>query len=169
MLATDIHLHDTYFVVAHFHYVMMGGTVIAMLGGLHHWWPKMTGKMYVEKPSQIGAVIIFIGFNLTFFTQFILGSLGMPRYFDYVPEFQNLHVASTIGSYILFVGFVITAWNLARSLWSGEKAPANPWGGATLEWETTSPPIHYNFEETPTAADPTTSPTWSTTRPPRAG
>jgi cytochrome c oxidase subunit 1 len=153
-LSTDVHLHDTYFVVAHFHYVMMGSALIAMIGGLHHWWPKMTGRMYNEKLGMIACVIVFIGFNLTFFTQFMLGSHGMPRrYYDYQPEFQVYHVISTIGSYIMAVGFLMTAAYLIQSLISGEKAPANPWGGRSLEWQCASPPPHDNFKEQPRVGD----------------
>ncbi|MEQ9104690.1 MAG: cytochrome c oxidase subunit I [Rhodothermales bacterium] len=151
VLAVDVHLHDTYFVVAHFHYVMMGGNVIAALGGLHYWWPKMTGKMFNETLGRIGAALVFIGFNTTFFPQFIMGTQGMPRrYYDYLEQFTNLHVLSTIGSYILAVGLFLIAGYLLHSLFRGRKAPANPWGGLTLEWtHTTTPPHPHNFEETP--------------------
>ncbi len=153
-LSTDVHLHDTYFVVAHFHYVMMGSALIAMIGGLHHWWPKMTGRMYNEKLGMIACTIVFIGFNMTFFTQFMLGSHGMPRrYYDYQPEFQVYHVISTIGSYIMAVGFLMTAAYLVQSLISGAKAPANPWGGRSLEWQCASPPPHDNFKEQPRVGD----------------
>ena len=154
-LNTDVHLHDTYFVVAHFHYVMMGSALIAMVGGLHHWWPKMTGRMYNEKLGMIACTLVFIGFNVTFFTQFMLGSHGMPRrYYDYQAEFQIYHVISTIGSYIMAGGFLLTAMYLVQSLVSGKRAPANPWGGATLEWECASPPPYYNFHEAPKVGDP---------------
>jgi len=154
-LSTDVHLHDTYFVVAHFHYTMMGSALIAMVGGLHHWWPKITGRMYNDKLGMIACAIVFIGFNITFFTQFMLGSHGMPRrYYDYQPEFQTYHVISTIGSYIMAGGFVLTAMYLIQSLVSGKRAPANPWGGATLEWECTSPPPYYNFHEAPKVGEP---------------
>ncbi|MEJ2581560.1 MAG: cbb3-type cytochrome c oxidase subunit I, partial [Acidobacteriota bacterium] len=154
-LATDIHLHDTYFVVAHFHYVMFGGTVIAFLGGIHYWWPKLFGRMYSERWAQLSAFLIFVGFNLTFFTQFVMGSHGMPRrYYDYLDEFTAYHQASTVGSVILAVGFLIMAGYLLHSLVRGEKAPANPWGGATLEWETSSPPPYYNFAHEMRAGDP---------------
>ncbi|MAD19880.1 MAG: cytochrome c oxidase subunit I [Planctomycetaceae bacterium] len=153
-LNTDIHLHDTYFVVAHFHYVMMGSALIAMIGGLHHWWPKMVGKMYDEKWGIIGFTLVFIGFNVTFFTQFMLGSHGMPRrYYNYEPEFQIYHVISTIGSYIMAAGFFWTLFYLVQSLFSGAKAPANPWGGRSLEWQCTSPPPHDNFKTTPSVGD----------------
>ncbi len=149
-LSTDLHLHDTYFVVAHFHYVMMGGTIIAFVGGIHHWWPKITGKMYNEFFGRVGCLIVFLGFNLTFFTQFILGTRGMPRrYASYVDEFHTLHVVSTIGSYVLLIGFLIHLFNFFASLAAGAPAPKNPWGGLTLEWETDSPPIEHNFHHEP--------------------
>lgn len=149
-LATDLHLHDSYYVVAHFHYVMMGGTVIAFMGGLHHWWPKMFGKMYSEKGGMLGAAIVFIGFNLTFFTQFFLGTQGMPRrYANYVDEFQFLHQLSSLGALLLLVGFLVHLFVFVQSLLSGDKAPANPWGGLTLEWECESPPIEHNFHKEP--------------------
>ena len=154
VLSTDIHLHDTYFVVAHFHYVMMGSALIAMIGGLHHWWPKMTGRMFNETWGKIGCALVFVGFNMTFFTQFMLGSQGMPRrYYMYKPEFQIYHHISTGGSYIMGLGFVITAIYLLHSLFAGRKAPANPWGGASLEWQCTSPPPHDNFSVTPRVGD----------------
>ena len=149
-LASDLHLHDTYFVVAHFHYVMMGGTVIALIGGLFHWWPKMFGKMYNEKAGLIGCALVFIGFNLTFFTQFWLGTNGMPRrYATYLPEFQPLHVLSTIGSWILAAGLFLHLFTFIWSLAAGRKAPANPWGSLTFEWDTDSPPIEHNFHHEP--------------------
>ncbi len=149
-LATDIHLHDTYFVVAHFHYVMMGGTVLAFVGGLHHWWPKFTGRMYNEKLAMLGCVLVFIGFNLTFFTQFFLGSEGMPRrYATYVEEFQMLHRLSTMGSWILGVGFLVHLGVFVASIAAGRPASRNPWGGLTLEWYTESPPIEHNFPHEP--------------------
>ena len=153
-LNTDIHLHDTYFVVAHFHYVMMGSALIAMIGGMHHWWPKMFGRMYNEKAGIFSFMLVFIGFNLTFFTQFMLGSHGMPRrYFTYMPEYQTYHVISTIGSYIMGLGFLLTAIYLIHSLVFGRKAPANPWGGRSLEWQCSSPPPHDNFKTTPSVGD----------------
>lgn len=153
-LAVDIHLHDTYFVVAHFHYVMMGGTVIAFLGGIHYWWPKMTGRLYNETLGKVSALLVFIGFNMTFFIQFVMGSQGMPRrYYDYpdMPWLQPLHQLSTIGSYVLGVGLLVVLVNGLLSLRKGaRRAPGNPWGGATLEWtHTTSPPDHHNFHRTP--------------------
>jgi cytochrome c oxidase subunit 1 len=155
-LGTDIHLHDTYFVVAHFHYVMMGSALIAFIGGIHHWWPKMTGRMYNENWGRIAFTLVFIGFNLTFFCQFMLGSQGMPRRYATYPAdagFQFYHVLSTAGSYILAIGFFITAGYLIQSLLGGRRAPSNPWGGRSLEWQCTSPPPHDNFSEAPVVGD----------------
>ncbi|MEM7157790.1 MAG: cytochrome c oxidase subunit I [Myxococcota bacterium] len=153
-LSVDVHLHDTYFVVAHFHYVMMGGTIIAFIGGIHHWWPKMTGRMYNEGQAKIGALLVFIGFNMTFFNQFVMGQQGMPRrYYTYNPQFQQQHLLSSIGSYILFAGLLLTAWYLLRSLAKSnapkEPLPDSPWGGASLEWDTQTPPIEHNFHGQP--------------------
>ncbi len=149
-LSTDVHLHDTYFVVAHFHYVMAGSNLIAMLAGLHYWWPKMYGRMYNERLASIAAVLIFLGFNATFLPQFLLGSRGMPRrYYNYLEQFQLLHILSTVGSWILAAGLFLTLAYLAASLRGKKNAPANPWGGKTLEWEAMSPPITHNFEEAP--------------------
>ena len=151
VLSIDIHLHDTYFVVAHFHYVMMGGTVMAFLGGLLYWWPKITGKLYNETLAKVSWGFIFVGFNAVFLIQFVLGSRGMPRrYYDYLPEFRPYHAFSTVGSWILAVGFVIYAWVLYKSLVSGEKSPPNPWGSAGYEWQSDSPPVLQNFAEVPT-------------------
>jgi cytochrome c oxidase subunit I len=150
-LAIDIHLHDTYFVVAHFHYVMFGGTLMAFVSGLHYWWPKMFGKLYSETMAQISFYLIFIGFNLTFFVQFIMGSKGMPRrYYSYIPEFQTYHIISTVGSWMLGVGFIIMLGYLVHSLLKGKKASENPWGALTLEWQMASPPNEHAFENTPT-------------------
>ncbi len=149
-LSTDIHLTDTYFVVAHFHYVMMGGTVIAFIGGVHYWWPKMTGRMYSEKWGRVGCALVFIGFNMTFLTQFFLGSKGMPRrYYNYLDQYQPLHAFSTFGSWVLGMGLLMTAAYLLASLRKPMDAPDNPWGGTTMEWLTSSPPIEHNFEEQP--------------------
>jgi cytochrome c oxidase subunit 1 len=149
-LATDVHLHDTYFVVAHFHYVMAGSNLIALLAGVHYWWPKMYGRMYNERLSAIGATLVFIGFNATFLPQFVLGSRGMPRrYYNYLPQFEALHVASTIGSWILAAGLFLTLAVLLASLRRPKNAVANPWGGRTLEWTIPSPPTTHNFDETP--------------------
>jgi cytochrome c oxidase subunit 1 len=149
-LATDIPLHDTYFVVAHFHYVMMGSTVIAFLGGIHHWWPKMTGKLYNEPLGRVTAGIVFITFNVTFLTQFVLGTKGMPRrYFNYLEEYESLHFISSMGAFGLGIGFLIMLFYLLHSLFWGKPAPDNPWGGVTLEWKTATPPVKQNFAETP--------------------
>ncbi|MCH2206580.1 MAG: cbb3-type cytochrome c oxidase subunit I [Lentisphaerales bacterium] len=155
-LSTDILLHDTYFVVAHFHYVMFGGTVIAFFGGLHFWWPKMYGVMYNEFWGRMSCAIIFIGFNMTFFSQFFLGSTGFPRrYHSYAGDafvaktWSSMSGLSTIGAVILGIGICVMFVNLLVSLKTGKKAPRNPWGASTLEWETQSPPVHENFEEEP--------------------
>jgi cytochrome c oxidase subunit 1 len=153
-LATDVHLHDTYFVVAHFHYVM-AGTIFVFFGGIYYWWPKITGRMYTEFLGKLSAWLMFIGFNLTFMTQFFMGSQGMPRrYFNYPAEFQSYHRVSSAGSYIMAAGVITIAINLANSLARGRRAPDNPWGGAALEWQTTSPPPVENFKQTPYAGDP---------------
>ncbi len=155
VLSVNLHLHDTYFVVAHFHYVMMGGTLIAFVGGLFHWWPKMTGKMFNELGGRISAAIVFIGFNMTFLPQFVLGSRGMPRrYATYDEEFAFLHQLSSIGSFTLGIGLLIAGLVLLYSLFKGAKAPANPWGGVTLEWQCSSPPPYYNYARPPIVGDP---------------
>jgi cytochrome c oxidase subunit I len=149
-LSVDVHLHDTYFVVAHFHYTMMGGTVMAFLGGLHYWWPKMFGKMYNEGLAKLSCLLVFIGFNTVFFSQFIMGAKGMPRrYYSYLEQYQPYHIVSTFGSWILALGFFIMAGYLIHSLLRGKKAPSNPWGGLTLEWQTPSPPPLENFDVVP--------------------
>ncbi len=149
-LAIDVHVHDTYFVVAHFHYIMVGGAVMGYLGGIHYWWPKISGRLYPEVWGKIAAGLIFFGFNLTFFPQFILGYLGMPRrYHAYAPEFQVLNVMSTAGASILAVGYVLPLVYLLWSLRYGEIAGSNPWGATGLEWRTPSPPPTSNFEQTP--------------------
>ena len=147
---TDIHLTETYFIVAHFHFVMVGGMLMAFLAGVHFWWPKMTGRMYPEGWAKLSALVIFLGFNLTFFPQFILGYLGMPRrYHVYPEEFQVLNVLSTAGASVLAVGYVIPMIYFIWSLRYGKEAPANPWGATGLEWQTSSPPPVHNFDETP--------------------
>jgi cytochrome c oxidase subunit 1 len=155
-LGFDIHVHDTYFIVAHFHYVMVGGAIMAYLGGLHFWWPKITGKMYPEGWARLSAVLVFAGFNLTFFPQFILGYLGMPRrYHAYPEEFQVLNVLSTAGASVLALGYLFPATYL---LWSWKFGPAtgpNPFGAKGLEWEVASPPPTENFEKTPVVNDTT--------------
>jgi cytochrome c oxidase subunit I len=149
-LGIDVHVHDTYFVVAHFHYVMVGGTVMAYLGGIHYWWPKMTGRMYPEGWARFSAVLVFVGFNLTFFPQFILGYLGMPRrYHVYDEGFQVLNVMSSAGASILGIAYLFPITYLIWSLKYGARAPANPWNAVGLEWMTPSPPPTENFTETP--------------------
>jgi len=153
-LAADVHLAQTYFVVAHFHYVMVGGMVSAFFAGLHYWWPKIFGRMYPEMWGRAGAIIIFIGFNLTFFPQFIVGYLGMPRrYHAYPPEFQVLNVLSSAGATILALGYLLPLGYLTWSLFYGKRASANPWGATGLEWQTSSPPITENFVVTPTVIE----------------
>jgi cytochrome c oxidase subunit I len=149
-LGMDIHLTETYFIVAHFHYVMVGGMVSAYMAGLHFWWPKITGRMYPESLGRLAAVILFIGFNLTFFPQFILGYLGMPRrYHAYPPEFQVLNVLSTAGASILAIGYILPATYFLWSLKYGKIAGANPWRATGLEWKVQSPPLTDNFLEIP--------------------
>ena len=149
-LGIDVHVTDTYFVVAHFHYIMVGGAIMAYLGGLHYWWPKMTGRMYPEGWAKLSALVVFLGFNLTFFPQFILGYLGMPRrYHVYPEEFQVLHVLSTAGASVLAVGYVLPMVYFIWSLRYGKVAGANPWHATGLEWKTSSPPPTHNFEESP--------------------
>ena len=153
MLATlgiDLHVHDTYFVVAHFHYIMVGGTIMAYMGGLHYWWPKISGRLYPEFWAKVSALIVFVGFNLTFFPQFILGYIGMPRrYHAYPEEFQVLNVMSSAGATILGVGYLLPMIYLVWSMRYGKRTPQNPWGAVGLEWETSSPPPTHNFHETP--------------------
>jgi len=154
-LSVDIMLHDTYFVVAHFHYVMMGGTVIAFLGGLHYWWPKIWGRMYSEKWARVSAILIFFGFNLTFIPQFIMGSQGMPRrYWQYdglanTELFHFYHILSTAGSWMIALSFVIMLIYLMHSIKNGKVSGSNPWGALTLEWQTPSPMPAHNFLEEP--------------------
>lgn len=155
VLGLDVHLHDTYFVIAHFHYIMVGGTVMAFLGGVHYWWPKISGKMYPEGLARISAAIVFIGFNLTFFPQYVLGYLGMPRrYAAYPEEFQMLHVLSTAGATILGVGYVLPLCYLIWAWYHGRGATPNPWRATGLEWKTPSPPPAHNFEVTPVVTAP---------------
>ncbi len=149
-MGLDTHVHDTYFVVAHFHYVMVGGTIMGYLGGLHYWWPKISGKLYPEFWAKISALLVFVGFNLTFFPQFIVGYLGMPRrYHAYPPEFQVFNVLSTAGASVLGLGYLLPIIYLTWSMRYGKKAPANPWGAVGLEWETASPPPTFNFDDDP--------------------
>ncbi|MDQ3168926.1 MAG: cbb3-type cytochrome c oxidase subunit I, partial [Acidobacteriota bacterium] len=154
-LGLDVHMHDTYFVVAHFHYIMVGGAVMAYLGGMHFWWPKISGRMYPEFWAKIAAMLVFVGFNLTFFPQFIVGYLGMPRrYAMYPPEFQVLNVMSTAGATVLGVGYLLPLIYFMYSLKKGPLAPANPWGAKGLEWTIPSPPPTENFLVTPIVTEP---------------
>jgi cytochrome c oxidase subunit I len=149
-LGTDVHLHDTYFVVAHFHYIMVGGAIMGYLGGLHFWWPKIVGRMYSEFFSRVSAIMVFVGFNLTFFPQFLVGYVGMPRrYHAYPDEFQVLNVLSSAGASVLGVGYVLPVLYFLYSLKRGEVAGPNPWGASGLEWEVPSPPPTENFAVTP--------------------
>jgi len=154
-LGVDMHVHDTYFVIAHFHYIMVGGAVMAYMGGLHFWWPKITGKLYPEVWGRVAAAILFLGFNLTFFPQFILGYLGMPRrYYAYAPEFQVYNVMSSCGASILAIGYLLPFAYLLWSLKYGKPAGNNPFKAAGLEWTTASPPPKHNFLKTPIAGEP---------------
>jgi cytochrome c oxidase subunit I len=154
-LSTDRPLHDTYFVVAHFHYVMMGGTMVAFLGGLFHWWPKMTGKMFSETWGRISCLLVFLGFNLTFLPQFVMGSRGMPRrYATYDVQYEVFHQWSTYGAFLLGFGLFVALGVLIHSVMRGRQAPDNPWGAATLEWQCSSPPPYYNFHSAPEVNDP---------------
>jgi cytochrome c oxidase subunit 1 len=149
-LGIDVHVHDTYFIIAHFHYIMVGGAVMGYLGGLHFWWPKISGRMYPEGWGRLAALLVFVGFNLTFFPQFILGYLGMPRrYHGYPPEFQVLNVMSTAGASILALGYLLPMMYLTWSMRYGKVAGKNPWPATGLEWTTDSPPLTENFNETP--------------------
>ncbi len=149
-LGTDVHVHDTYFVIAHFHYIMVGGAVMGYLGGIHYWWPKISGRLYPEPLAKFAAVVLFVGFNLTFFPQFVLGYLGMPRrYHAYPPEFQVLNVMSTAGASILGVGYLLPMAYLIWSMRYGPVAGPNPWPATGLEWQTPSPPPPNNFATTP--------------------
>jgi cytochrome c oxidase subunit 1 len=149
-LGLDVHVTDTYFVIAHFHYIMVGGTVMAFLGGVHYWWPKISGRMYPEVIARFSALVVFLGFNLTFFPQFVLGYLGMPRrYAAYPEEFQMLNVISTAGASILGLGYILPLCYLLWSWKYGKVAEPNPWRATGLEWKTPSPPPKDNFEQTP--------------------
>ena len=149
-LSTDIHIHDTSFIVGHFHYTIFGGAGIGLMAAMHYWFPKIFGRMYSEKSAKTAIALIFVGFNTLYFPMLIMGILGMPRrYHDYLPEYQPYHMVSTVGSWILFLGITIMVWNLVRSARKGELAPDNPWGATTLEWKTPSPPPQLNFDYTP--------------------
>jgi cytochrome c oxidase subunit 1 len=153
-LATDVHLTDTYFVVAHFHYIMVGGAIMGYLGGIHFWWPKISGRLYPAGWARFSALVIFLGFNLTFFPQFIVGYLGMPRRYHFYPaEFQVLNVMSSAGASILAVGYAMPLVYLVWSLRYGPAAGPNPWKATGLEWQTASPPTTFNFEHTPVVTE----------------
>jgi cytochrome c oxidase subunit 1 len=154
-MGLDIHLTDSYFVVAHFHYIMVGGAIMAYMGGLHFWWPKMTGRMFNDSAAKASAILVFVGFNLTFFPQFILGYMGMPRrYHAYPDEWQVLNVLSSAGASILALGYLLPAFYFTYSLFKGERAPADPWGAKGLEWTVPSPPPTFNFDEDPVVNEP---------------
>jgi cytochrome c oxidase subunit 1 len=154
-LSVDIHLHDTYFVVAHFHFVMVGGTLTALLGGLYHWWPKMFGRMYNDFWGRVGCFLVFAGFNVTFFPQFVMGARGMPRrYARYDEAFQIFHQMSTVGAFILGIGVVLALGVLVHSLYRGKRVGGNPFGGASLEWQSSSPPSFHNFDHKVVLNDP---------------
>ncbi len=154
-VSTDVHYHDTYFVVAHFHYTMMGGNVVALIAGLHYWWPKMFGRVYNETVARVAWFLVFVGFNATFLPQFWIGMNGMPRrYYNYPPEYTLGHQLSTVGSWIVSAGLFLALGNLLIAAFRGAKAPQNPWGARTLEWtEASSPPISHNFHHTPTVTE----------------
>jgi cytochrome c oxidase subunit 1 len=154
-LAVDVHLHDTYFVIAHFHYIMVGGMVMAYLGGIHYWWPKISGRLYPERAARIAAIIIFAGFNLTFGPQFVLGYLGLPRrYHIYPAQFQSLNILSTLGAAVLAVGYLMPLVYLTWSFFRGPRAAANPWRATGLEWQTDSPAPAGNFSTSPIVTGP---------------
>jgi cytochrome c oxidase subunit 1 len=154
-LSVNMHIHDTSFIVAHFHYVMFGGTGFGIFAALHYWFTKMFGRKYKIKLAKVAFWHIFVGFNVLYFPMFVMGWLGMPRrYYDYLPEFQIYHVISTVGSWILISGLIMMFWNFIKSLRSGERtSEMNPWNGETLEWRTATPPVLENFEEVPVTTE----------------
>ncbi len=150
VLSVNVHITDTYFVVSHFHYVMFGGTGFALFAAMHYWFPKMFGRMYNKKLANMALAIEFIGFNLLYFTMMIMGYRGMPRrYYDHLPQFHTDHVVATVGSWILIAGLLLMFGNIFWSIFKGQRAGKSPWGGATLEWQVSTPPPHENFEEIP--------------------
>ena len=152
-LSVDVHLHDTYFVVAHFHYVMMGSAIIAYIGGLHHWWPKMFGRMYPQKLANVTSIAVFISFNLTFLPMFLVGSRGMPRrYYEYIASYQTLNQIATVGAFLLGISLFVTLGYLIYGAIWGPVASRNPWNGLSLEWRTATPPIEHNFHGQPTVS-----------------
>ncbi len=154
-IGLDVHFHDTYFVVAHVLYVMVGGTLMALMAGLYYWLPKMFGYMYSKTAANLSFVFTFIGFNVTFFPQFILGAMGMPRrYADYIQPYTDLNRISTVGSWLIGIGFLISLYTILKMFIDKEPAPANPWGVKGLEWEISSPPIQHNFEKDPVVTEP---------------
>ena len=154
VLGTDRHLHDTYFVIAHFHFTMVGGMVMAYFAGIHFWWPKITGRMYSNFWGQMAAILMCVGFFMTFIPQFVVGYLGMPRrYHAYPPEFQFLNVLSSAGSSVLGLAYLMPFTYLIHSLFYGKKVGDNPWGATGLEWQTSSPPPMHNFHKTPVVTE----------------
>lgn len=153
-LAVNVHLHDTYFIVGHFHYVMFGGTGFAFFAALHYWYPKMFGRMYKERTAIVAWAHMVVGFNMLYFTFLVMGVQGMPRrYYDHLPGFHWGHQIATVGSWIMVVGILLMVWNLARGLFRKTEVPGNPWGGVTLEWTVPSPPPTENFEILPTITE----------------
>jgi cytochrome c oxidase subunit 1 len=149
-LSPDVHLHNTYFVVGHLHYVIFGGMGFGLIAGFHYWLPKMIGRMYNKRTAVVAWLILFVGFNLFYFPMLVLGWMGMPRrYYDYLPEYSFLHQFATVGSFIMVAGLLLMMINLIKSVFIGEKAAPNPWGGATLEWTLPSPPQTEDFETIP--------------------
>lgn len=147
-MSLDVHWHDTYFIVAHFHFIMVGGTISGLLAGLHYWFPKITGRLYHERVGLICATLVLLGFLVTFFPQFLLGNGGMPRrYYDYPQRFQLLNVVSTVGSWFLSLGILGAGVNLAVAVFSGQRSGPNPWGSRSFEWRTLSPPPTANFTQ----------------------
>jgi cytochrome c oxidase subunit 1 len=147
-LGFDVHVHDTYFIVSHFHFIMVGGTMSAFLGAIHYWWPKLTGRLYPRRWAQVAAIFLFVGFNATFLPQFILGYTGMPRRsHEYLAQYQPWHVMSTLGSLLLGLGYLLPFFYLSWSWRKGPRAPDNPWGAEGLEWRTSSPPPKENFKK----------------------